>query len=195
MPISLAFLVLPTALHGETAQAMPSTSAAKFTNWVDDNRRPIAAFPRRAKEMAPFSREALAIGVSSGALALSGSDLSSDKNLKPGAMRMNGSLGMMVSLSCRLGSRLAQAGQHATICARFGVAPDAVREDRSLRKEGRCSISRFPHLRPKRPDRALQDWQIRDPRDHQLLPRIEEVQHPGRRGARGFLIPQHCTLR
>lgn len=123
MPLPLAFLVLPLVLHGETARSMPKSSAAKFSNWVLDNPRPLAAFPRRTREMTPFSREALLLGIRSGTLTFDGAEIGSVKNLKPAATKTNPTLGEMVSLARRLGTMLALAGPPSTVYALLGVAP------------------------------------------------------------------------
>ena len=123
MPLPLSFLVLPLVLHGETARAMPRSSAAKFSSWVLDNPRSLAAFPRRAQEMTLFTREGLLLGTRTGALVIGADGLHSVKNLKPAATKANTTLGDMVTLSRRLGSMLSQAGPSSTIYALLGVAP------------------------------------------------------------------------
>jgi hypothetical protein len=123
MPLSLAFLVLPLVLHGETARSMPKSSTAKFANWALDNPRPLAVFPHRAREMTSFSREALLLGTRTRTLTLDAEGLKSAKNLKPVATKTNAVLGDMVTLARLLGIMLAQAGPPSTVYALLGVAP------------------------------------------------------------------------
>jgi hypothetical protein len=58
-PFVLAFLVLPIVLHKRTRQKMPIRSSTYFHTWVEENEHLFLGFADRAKQMLPFTREAV----------------------------------------------------------------------------------------------------------------------------------------
>ncbi|MGF7077722.1 three component ABC system middle component [Mucilaginibacter sp. UYCu711] len=59
MPFVLAFLILPIVLHKRTRQKMPVKSTTYFHSWVEENEAVFIGFADRAKQMMPFTREAI----------------------------------------------------------------------------------------------------------------------------------------
>jgi hypothetical protein len=59
MPFVLAFLILPIVLHKRTRQKMPLRSSTYFHSWVEENEAVFIGFADRAKQMMPFTREAI----------------------------------------------------------------------------------------------------------------------------------------
>jgi hypothetical protein len=59
MPFVLAFLILPIVLHKRTRQKMPTRSSTYFHSWVEENEPVFIGFADRARQMLPFTREAI----------------------------------------------------------------------------------------------------------------------------------------
>jgi len=59
MPFVLTFLILPIVLHKRTRQKMPVKSTTYFHSWVEENEAVFIGFADRAKQMMPFTREAI----------------------------------------------------------------------------------------------------------------------------------------
>ncbi|WP_304066947.1 three component ABC system middle component [Pedobacter glucosidilyticus] len=58
-PFILAFLVLPIVLHKRTRQKMPLRSSTYFHAWVEENEYLFLGFADRAKQMLPYTKEAI----------------------------------------------------------------------------------------------------------------------------------------
>ena len=58
-PFILSFLVLPILLHKRTRQKMPLRSSTYFHSWVEENEHLFIDFADRAKQMLPYTREAI----------------------------------------------------------------------------------------------------------------------------------------
>jgi len=59
IPFILAFLILPIVLHKRTRQKMPLRSSTYFHAWVEENEHLFLGFADRAKQMLPYTREAI----------------------------------------------------------------------------------------------------------------------------------------
>jgi hypothetical protein len=62
LPYTLTFMVLPIILHRPTRQAMPSTIAKRMHAWLEENQQARIGFSNRARNMVPYTREALLFG-------------------------------------------------------------------------------------------------------------------------------------
>lgn len=68
MPVTLAFLILPSALHKPTRDALPSTTAASMWSWLRANPILLMDFADRARTFRPFTSAAITYGLRHGVL-------------------------------------------------------------------------------------------------------------------------------
>lgn len=68
MPITFAFLILPSALHKPTREALPSTTAASMWSWLRTNPILLMDFPDRVRSFRPFTSAAVTYGLRHGVL-------------------------------------------------------------------------------------------------------------------------------
>ncbi len=68
MPWTLSFLVPALALPESTREALPGSVQAHLSTWLQDHPEVRLGFPQRAKPLVPLVREALRLGMRSGAL-------------------------------------------------------------------------------------------------------------------------------
>jgi len=58
-PFAFSFIILPILLHKETRDRMPKTTRSYLFAWVEDNEDLFYNFSLRAKQMVPFTKEAI----------------------------------------------------------------------------------------------------------------------------------------
>ena len=68
MPLTFAFLILPSALHKPTRDALPSTTAASMWSWLRANPLLLMDFADRIRTFRPFTSAAIIYGLQQGAL-------------------------------------------------------------------------------------------------------------------------------
>lgn len=91
MPLTFAYLILPSALHKPTRGALPSTTAASMWRWLRDNPILLMDFGDRVRAFRPFTSAAVSYslrhGVVTGALGtlVAGSVRRRPRNLHPTA--------------------------------------------------------------------------------------------------------------
>lgn len=125
MPYSLSFLVLPLVLHKPTRDLLPRTIATKFHSWVHQNQVMRLDLHNRAKQLVPFSKEALYWCASSGMLAFDeqgGLDVSKH-NFKNINWLLDSDPEVCKKKAHFLGRWLTRAGDPATIFAIMGIKP------------------------------------------------------------------------
>lgn len=69
MPITFAFLILPSALHKPTRDALPSTTASSMWGWLRANPVVLMDFADRARAFRPFTAAAIIYGLQHAVLA------------------------------------------------------------------------------------------------------------------------------
>lgn len=69
MPITLAFLILPSALHLPTRDALPSTTASSMWSWLRSNPVLLMDFPGRVRTFRPLTAAGITMGLTGGLLA------------------------------------------------------------------------------------------------------------------------------
>jgi hypothetical protein len=74
-PFILTFLILPIVLHKRTRQKMPMRSSTYFHTWVEENEHLFLGFADRAKQMLPYTREAVSFLMIHEALSVDDSGL------------------------------------------------------------------------------------------------------------------------
>jgi Family of unknown function (DUF6521) len=75
MPWVLSFVIPPLVLPARSRGALPSNVRAHFPNWLQQHPEVRLGFPQRARPLVPLVREALRLGLRSGALRLDGAAL------------------------------------------------------------------------------------------------------------------------
>lgn len=63
MPVTFAFIVLPSALHLPTRQALPATTASSMWAWLRSNPVLLMDFADRVRTFRPFTGAALTYGL------------------------------------------------------------------------------------------------------------------------------------
>ncbi len=69
MPLTFAFLILPSALHKPTRDAMPSTTASLMWSWLRANPLLLMDFAERVRTFRPITATAITYGLQQGVLA------------------------------------------------------------------------------------------------------------------------------
>jgi hypothetical protein len=70
LPFSLAYFVLPIALHGETRAALPRTTAALLHVWLQEHGVIKEETSRRLVRLKPYTNEAILFGLQHGLLTV-----------------------------------------------------------------------------------------------------------------------------
>lgn len=63
MPVTLAFLILPSALHKPTRDALPSTTATSMWSWIRTNPMILVDFVARVQTFRPYTANAITYGI------------------------------------------------------------------------------------------------------------------------------------
>jgi hypothetical protein len=123
LPVELAFLVPPLALHEGTRAALPGNVNGRMSSWVLANPVVAGEFPARARAMTPLVREGLRYGLLAAAMAIEDARLVS--RLHPSADTALGTLDARdcVRASAFAGRWFARTGDSATIFGLLGVRP------------------------------------------------------------------------
>lgn len=122
LPIPLAWVVLPLALHRPTREALPTTIATSMPIWLQEHQVLREGFPPRMRSLAAAGREAIIVGLATGLLRLDGSALT--PAAEPGrARRATSDSQAVVDRTRFVGRWLARAGDVETIYFLWGVKP------------------------------------------------------------------------
>lgn len=127
MPFVLAFLVLPTVLHAETRELLPSTSATSFHSWLTGKPHIRIGLARRVRTLVPHSQRAIVYGLQKGALRLT-DDTLLDPLVPPEMSSYRLQRGSEDFRSCykgagMIGRILGKAGSPSSILFMLGLRP------------------------------------------------------------------------
>lgn len=116
----LGFLVPPLVLHRPTREALPATIATHLPTWI--RRQPLirAAFPERARQLSPLTREGLRTGVRHGVLVLDDGRL---RGTLPVPTDATGDLRDVLKSASLVGRWLTKLDQPSSAFALLGVRP------------------------------------------------------------------------
>lgn len=125
MPITFAFLILPSALHKPTREALPGTTAAAMRGWLRDNPILLVDFAERVQAFRPFTATAITYGLRSAALIGSpGSIGAGNLKRRPRTLSPTEDWSACVKAAEFLGRWFAGASiDEATMLAHWGVKP------------------------------------------------------------------------
>ena len=124
LPYAISFFVLPLILHSSTRNALPRTIATKHHVWLEEHHHMKIGFAERARQMIPYTREAISFAMCHGTFVLEGDRL---LLAQKGSLKKKEEGDSEVAL-CRkkaefLGRWLAHAGEPATLFLLWGVCP------------------------------------------------------------------------
>lgn len=129
IPFPLLFIAMPIVLHRKTREQLPRDTRTRMTTWLQRTPEARVGFATRAREVAPFIREGLSLGLSARALRVT-----PDGGVEPGpgislqrllVQRDNGTKDVNECLRRArfAGTWLARAGSPSTVFALWGVRP------------------------------------------------------------------------
>lgn len=125
MPVTFTFLILPSALHQPTRDALPSTTASSMWSWLHANPVLMMDFIDRAKALRTFTGAAITYGLQQGALSsTSGAIAAGTLRRRPRTLRPTNDWQACVTAAEFLGKWFGGSGaDEATTLARWGVQP------------------------------------------------------------------------
>lgn len=125
MPITFGFLILPSALHKPTRDALPATTAASLWGWLRANPILLMDFPDRIRGFRPFTSAAVKYGIQHGVLQGSDAALTAGTlGRRPRTLHPTADWLACVRAAEFLGKWLGGSdADEATTLARWGVRP------------------------------------------------------------------------
>jgi len=125
MPVTFAFLILPSALHKPTRDALPATTSSSMWRWLRENPLLLMEFADRVRTFRSFTGAAIRYGLLHAVLAGSLGSISAGKiGRRPRTLfpteDWNGCLKAAEFLGRWLG---ASDADEATVLAQWGVRP------------------------------------------------------------------------
>lgn len=125
MPLTFAFLVLPSALHKPTRDALPKTTAASMWSWLRGNPLLLVDFADRVRTFQPFTSAAITYGLRRGVLRCSpGALIAGTLERRPRTLHPTEDWLACVKAAEFLGKWFGGAEtDEATTLARWGVRP------------------------------------------------------------------------
>ena len=124
MPFSLSLLVLPLCLHAETRNVIGVNSRARLLKTVEGNQQILVGFAVRAKNLLPYTLEALGLLTHLECIEV---DISGRLKTEPKSVRAKVS-GTPETVECQrvarvVGKEFARIADRVTIFATIGVRP------------------------------------------------------------------------
>lgn len=125
MPLTLAYLMLPAALHRPTREALPGTSAASIPNWLRDNPLILMDLPQRVRALRGIASRAIVYGLSRTVLiADEGALRAGSLRRRPRTLRPTDDWEACLRSAQFLGRWIANSGSdEATTLAQWGLRP------------------------------------------------------------------------
>lgn len=125
MPLTFAYLVLPSALHRPTRAALPKTSSASMVNWLRDNPVLLIDLPQRVRVFKDRTSEAIVYGLNRSVLATeSGALRGLSLRRRPRTLRPTDDWESCLRAADFLGKWIAGSGNdEATTLAQWGLRP------------------------------------------------------------------------
>jgi hypothetical protein len=124
LPLVLAYIALPAALHEATRHALPRSISTSMWSWLDDNPLPLVDFPSRAIALRPYISEGVTLGLRHGVLTADGAFLFPGELTRSRSVRPSSDWTNCVKRSEFMGRWFSTAGSDtASIMARWGIRP------------------------------------------------------------------------
>lgn len=122
-----SFLILPIVLHRETREALPHSTRTSLTVWLDQNPLARGRVESRARQLVPFTKEALTFGGIHGLLRLEVGKLHANNTFRSVVdqvlVQSSDEVRDCAKRAGFLGRWFAQTGSAATVFALIGVRP------------------------------------------------------------------------
>jgi hypothetical protein len=127
MPFELVSLVLPFVLHPATRNRLPTKISTTLPTWLQLNRDVLVSFPKRTRELLPFTREALSFLIGRGVLVFNDHGLIDAGAIRPTSTSQYQEATEEIAACCKraefVGRWLALAGSVTTIYVLLGIRP------------------------------------------------------------------------
>lgn len=125
MELGLLFLVLPVVLHGQTRDALPTSTATHLHAWLEATPVAQVGLARRVEAIAPHTREATLYALQRGALAVNGAGRLVPTSARLGRYRPTpeSEAAECVRRAGFLGRWFARTGAPATVLTLWGIQP------------------------------------------------------------------------
>lgn len=124
MPVVLAYLVPPLALHRATREALPGVATSQMGEWIRSNPLLITTLAERARSLRPLVSSALCMGLRHGALVTDGSNVRAGhlKRRTPGFPSSQDAADCLTAAGF-LGRWFAEQPDPVTVLALWGLRP------------------------------------------------------------------------
>ena len=125
-PYAFPFVMLPLVLHKPTRQRFPRSSRTVFSAWITNADTAVAkiGFSERAKNMAPYVKEALAFAIQNNSIHVTESGLLKTTNPVPKSFpNATQEVNECVRASVMCGKWFSMVGDFKTAMALLGVKP------------------------------------------------------------------------
>ena len=125
-PYAFPFVMLPLVLHKPTRQAFPRSSRTAFSTWITNADTAIAkiGFAERAKNMAPYVKEALAFAMQHNSIYVTESGRLKTSNPAPKSFpNATQEVNECVRAAVMCGKWFSMVGDFKTAMALLGVKP------------------------------------------------------------------------
>ncbi len=123
MPLALAFLIPPMALHADTRAALPGNVRKRLSAWLLGEPVIQAGFAERAQAMVPLVREGLRYALRAGVIEIAGGAISSRIKVQAGNDLGTDDARACAKAAAFVGRWFARTGDSATIFTLWGVRP------------------------------------------------------------------------
>jgi len=122
-----SFLVLPLVLHRETREELPRSTRTSLAVWLDEHPLTRGRVTSRARQLIPFTKEALTFGGVHGFIRISGGMLHADIDWKKAVTRVlkesSDEVRVCAKRAVFVGKWFAESGSSATVLSIIGIRP------------------------------------------------------------------------
>lgn len=126
MPLTFAYLILPSAMHRPTREALPKTSAASMPTWLRENPLVLSQLPVRVRAFRDYTSQAIIYGLNRRVLvdAPDGALLALSLRRRPRTLRPTQDWEACVRAADFLGRWVGTSGSdEPTTLAQWGLRP------------------------------------------------------------------------
>lgn len=125
MPYALSFIILPLVLHKPTRECLPRIITTQFHAWLERNQEVRIGFAGRARQLVPYTKEAIVFGMEAGIITIAGNGRLA---LGKKSLINNSWNSETEAANCRkkalfVGRWLARGGKVSTIFILWGICP------------------------------------------------------------------------
>lgn len=127
-PLTVVVIALATTLHRASRERLPNRTVTPLYAWLQDNEDLLIGFPERAKNIAPYVKEAIMFGMATETLATGGGH-----NLLPGIKKAVFSKSFIdmtttevksiIDRTKFVGRWLSNSGSEVSVVAAWGIKP------------------------------------------------------------------------